>query len=91
MRRAARTDNNQTDIVKALRAIGAKVYMIKKPVDLLVWCRGRTFLVEVKNPDGFDRDTPEQTDFKAAWPGELHTVRSPIEAVTAAVGAEAMR
>lgn len=55
MRWARRTDLNQGQIVKALRAAGAKVKVIHQPVDLKVWAttdpdEHRTMLVEVKNP-----------------------------------------
>lgn len=66
--------------------MGCKVCYIKEPVDLLVWCRGRTFLVEVKDADG--RLNKKQLEFIASWPGELHVVRGPQEAVNAALGKE---
>lgn len=40
MRRAARTDSTQKDIVAALRATGAFVWVLRRPVDLLVYYRG---------------------------------------------------
>ena len=49
MRRAARVDANQIQIVSALRAAGAYVWIIGLPVDLLVGYKGHTFLVEVKS------------------------------------------
>lgn len=91
MRRAAKVDDNQAEIVKALRKAGFKVEIIKKPVDLLVSNRKRTFLVEVKNEEGKNTLTKEQVDFFARWPGEWHIVRSPEQAVAAAVGKEAMK
>lgn len=91
MRRADKPDANQGEIVKALRKIGAQVEIIGRPVDLLVCCRGRTFLIEVKNLDGRDRPTKDQVEFMVAWPGELHVVHSPDEAVAKAIGPEAMR
>ncbi len=41
MRRAARVDANQAEIVEALRRIGARVYLIQWPCDALVAYRGR--------------------------------------------------
>jgi hypothetical protein len=49
MRRAARVDANQAEIVKALRDAGAYVWIIGLPVDLLVGYNNHTFLVEVKD------------------------------------------
>ena len=89
MRHAARTDATQAEVVKALRAIGASVYYCKLPLDLLVCHRKETMLVEVKEESG--RLTKAQEEFIATWPGRVHVVRGPLEAVAAVVGAEAMK
>jgi hypothetical protein len=68
MRYAARVDANQEAIVSALRAAGAKVWIIKLPVDLLVGFRGVTFLVEIKDGPR-KRLTKLQEDFFANWTG----------------------
>ena len=81
-----KVDANQGEIVKALKSVGVSVEVIKKPVDLMICCRGETSLMEVKNPDGKDTITKEQADFIARWPGKIHIVRTPMEAVKAAVG-----
>ena len=49
MRYAKRVDANQDQIVSALRAAGAYVWIIGLPVDLLVGYKNHTFLVEVKD------------------------------------------
>ena len=52
MRLAARVDDNQKDIVEALRAIGATVRVVTQGggiPDLLVGFRGHTVLMEVKD------------------------------------------
>ena len=68
MRYAARVDANQDQIVSALRAAGAYVWIIGLPVDLLVGFRGHTFLMEVK--DGSKkRLTKLQADFFESWTG----------------------
>ena len=89
MRRAARTDASQVEIVKALRKIGAAVYVIGLPLDLLVSFRKRTLLIECKVDGG--TYTKQQVEFMEAWPGEVHTVRTPEEAVAAVIGKEAMK
>lgn len=86
MRRAAQVDKNQAAIVDALKKIGVSVEYIKKPVDLLVCHRGETSLMEVKNPEGFDRLTKDQVEFIARWPGKLHIVRTVDEAIRAVIG-----
>lgn len=83
MRRAARTDNNQHELVEALKKIGARCYYIKEPVDLVVGFRGRTILLEVKG-DG-KRLTKAQEEFIETWPGEIHIAHDIDEAINAVV------
>lgn len=90
MRRAAKVDANQQAIVERLRECSVKVWILGRPLDLLVCCRGITSLVEIKNPDGKDEFTKEQVEFIAEWPGTIHVVRSPDEAVRAVLGEEVM-
>jgi hypothetical protein len=52
MRYAKRVDDNQGEIVEALRAAGAIVEVIHEPVDLRVWndvSKSKFMFVEVKN------------------------------------------
>ena len=81
MRFAARVDANQTQIVSALRAAGAYVWIIGLPVDLLVGYRGHTFLVEIKSGSK-KRFTTLQIDFFENWSGStLARVDSPEAAL----------
>ena len=81
MRRAARKDENQTAIVKALRDAGAYVYDIGLPVDLLVGYKNRSLLMEIKSGSK-KRLTPLQADFFAHWTGgTLCRVDSPDAAL----------
>jgi hypothetical protein len=91
VRRAAKIDDNQPSIVKALKDIGASTEYIKKPVDLLVCFRGETSLMEVKNRDGKNQLTREQVEFIARWPGKIHVVHTPEEAIRAVMGEEFLR
>lgn len=68
MRYAARVDANQAQIVSALRAAGACVWIIGLPVDLLVGYKGHTFLVEIKDGPK-KRLTALQKDFFCNWSG----------------------
>jgi hypothetical protein len=68
MRYAARVDANQAQIVSALRAAGAYVWIIGLPVDLLVGYNNQTFLVEIKDGPK-KRLTKLQQDFFENWPG----------------------
>ena len=81
MRRAARVDANQDQIVSALRAAGAYVWIIGLPVDLLVGYKNHTFLVEIKT-DSKKRLTKLQEDFFANWiGGTLCRIDSPEAAL----------
>ena len=81
MRYAARVDANQDQIVVALRAAGAYVWIIGLPVDLLVGYKNHTFLVEIKT-DARKRLTALQRDFFESWGGgTLARVDSPDAAL----------
>ena len=81
MRHAKRVDANQDQIVVALRAAGANVWIISLPVDLLVGYKGHTFLVEIKRT-AKSRFTPLQQDFFESWGGgTLARIDSPDAAL----------
>ena len=81
MRHAARVDENQAAIVKALRGAGAYVWIIGLPVDLLVGYKGHTFLVEIKSTSK-KRLTSLQADFFENWSGgTLARIDSPEAAL----------
>ena len=68
MRHAARVDANQQAIVAALRAVGAYVWIIGLPVDLLVGYQQHTYLMEIKTTSK-KRLTGLQADFFEKWAG----------------------
>lgn len=68
MRYAKRVDANQAQIISALRAAGAYVWVIGLPVDLLVGYKGHTFLVEIKDGPK-KRLTKLQAEFFENWAG----------------------
>ena len=84
-RYAKKVDENQKEIVAALRAIGSSVIVIGTPVDLLVGYRARNFLVEVKNPNSgygkHDTGTPAQRKFFETWKGQARKVYTVDEAI----------
>lgn len=93
MRRAAKVDANQDQVVSALRAAGAVVQSLaaigKGVPDLLVRFRGTLFLLEVKDgskPPSKQKLTDAQREWHQCWPVEV--VNSP-EAALRAVGAMA--
>ena len=88
MRRAARVDENQGLIVKALRACGATVRVISQGdgiPDLLVGYRGHTILMEVKDgnktPSQRKLTEAEQMFFDTWTGGKLLIVNSVDEAL----------
>ena len=88
MRRAARVDQNQGEIVAALRAAGCSVVSLaavgKGVPDLLVGLRGTNRLLEVKDgskPPSARRLTPDQRDWHMTWAGQVLTVTSAQDAL----------
>jgi hypothetical protein len=88
VRRAARVDGNQPEIVAALRKIGASVHdtsgVGKGFPDLVVGYRGRNWLMELKDssqPPSRRRLTDDQVDFVAGWRGHWAVVESAEEAI----------
>ena len=80
VRRAAKIDNVQPEIVEEFERLGCKVKSTAGLgggfPDLIVWGRGNR-LVEVKAKRG--KLTPEQAKFFQEWPGPIHIVRSGLE------------
>ena len=82
MRLAARRDANEDQVVSALQACGAYVKKINGSgeFDLLVWYRGYTLLLEIKDgrkPPSAQALTPAEEKFHREWPGNnLHIVNS---------------
>ena len=85
MRRANRIDDNQNDIVAALRKVGATVRVISQGEgipDLLVGFRGETILLEVKDgnkPPSARTLTPAEKKFFDEWEGGLCMVVKSVE------------
>ena len=76
MRRAAKTDANQDQVVEALRVAGATVQSLaavgQGVPDLLVGFQGKTLLMEVKDgrkPPSARRLTEDQLKWHGAWRG----------------------
>ena len=51
-RHAKRRDKTEPDVIKALEQVGAQVWRLDTPCDLLVCFRRRWYLVEVKSSGG---------------------------------------
>ena len=90
MRRAAKVDSNQADIVDALRKIGAKVHPMHAMgggfPDLLVSWRGMLTLLECKDgskPPSARKLTPAQVKWHTEWGDVVRVVSSVEEAIEA--------
>jgi hypothetical protein len=88
MRRAARIDANQTEIVQALRGVGATVAITSMVgggfVDIVVGFRGRNYLFEIKDgskPPSKRKLTPDEQEFHDTWRGTVFIVNSVDEAL----------
>ena len=88
MRRAARIDRNQPEIVEALRKLGASVqplHTVHDGVpDLLIGYQGRNFLLEVKDGErvpSAQKLTQCQVEWHDAWAGQAAVVTSTEEAI----------
>ena len=93
MRRAAKVDDNQEKIVKALRSAGATVQTLaavgKGVPDLLVGHRGRTILIEVKDgkkPPSERRLTEDQVKWHGLWRGGPVAIVTDVEGALRAIG-----
>lgn len=88
LNRYAKTrDDNESDIVDALRAAGCSVVRLDRPCDLVVGRAHRNYLMEIKlplGPQGGDpsRMTDGQEEFERTWRGQFAVVRTIREAFT---------
>lgn len=88
MRRAARVDRNQPEIVKGLRRAGATVQHLHTVgsgcPDILVGFNGQNFLLEIKDGKASpskQRLTPDESDWHNMWRGDVDVVRDLDEAL----------
>jgi Holliday junction resolvase len=83
MFRRGRTDANQEEIVRELRARGVSVAVMSKAgdgfPDLVAGHRGRTYLLEVKTGPN-EKLTPAQIKFQQSWRGQWARVSNAVEA-----------
>lgn len=88
MRRAAKVDANQDEIVKALRQVGASVQSLastgKGCPDLLVGFRGVNWLLEIKDGQKVKsarKLTDDQVVWHQTWRGRVYVVESVEQAL----------
>jgi len=87
-RRIKKRDDNEGDVVLALRTAGHRVFLIDEPCDLLVQCRcGRWWALEVKNPEthargkGKEMRTPKQVATASSLWQPIPEVTNGLEAM----------
>lgn len=88
MRRAAKVDANQSEIVGAFRTAGATVTPLHAVgqgcPDLVVGYRGVNYMVEVKDgakPPSARKLTPDQVEWHQSWRGQVCVVKDVGEAL----------
>lgn len=94
VRRAARVDGNQGEIVEALRGIDGLSVAITAGLgdgfpDIVVGYRGFNFMFEIKDPSKPKADqelTEDQQRFHAKWTGQIQKVCSLKEIITTMTG-----
>lgn len=84
MRRAAKRDISEPEIVNTLKQCGFRVCYMDKPLDLLVGFRGKLYLIECKTDNG--KLTVGQAKFMDEWKGfPIYVLRDAQEAMDWAV------
>ena len=89
MRRAAAVDRNQSEIVAALRAVGATVQPLHSVgqgcPDLAVGYAGVTYMIEIKDgakPPSERRLTSHQIEWHESWRGHVAVAETVKDALT---------
>ena len=83
MRKRARVDANQKQIVSQIRGIGCSVLhthqLGKGAPDIIVGYNLNNYLIEIKDGDkplAQQKLTPDEIQFQAEWQGNYHVVNS---------------
>lgn len=85
MRRAAKRDLSEPEIVAVFQQMGFSVYRLNQPVDLLLGFRGKTYLAECKTGrKGYGKALNDnQARFASEWRGHpvvtLHSAQDAID------------
>ena len=94
MRRAARVDDNQSEIVATFRRLGASVAILsgvgQGVPDILIGYRGRDALVEIKDgakPPSKRRLTKDEAEFHQKWTGRPVEIVETVEQAVSLIAA----
>lgn len=78
MRKQAKPDANQQDILDALRELGVSAeaihYVGGGLPDILVGHAGKSYVFEVKNPEYDCKLTADEQEFKDTWRGQYDII-----------------
>lgn len=78
-RRKAKRDLVEGPIIAVLKAAGATVEQLDRPVDLVVGYRSKNILIECKTPG--NKLNSGQREFVDAWKGQVAVCHTPAEAL----------
>lgn len=88
VRRKAKVDANQAEVVEALRSLGASVYITSGVgsgfPDIVVGFRGQNYLFEIKDenqPPSAKKLTEHEVMFAKDWRGQVNTIENVYEAL----------
>lgn len=86
-RYAAKRDKSESEIVEAMRGVGASVLYLsmKDAPDVLIGFRGRDYLAEIKTGKGKVR--PGQAEWHENWQGSPVLVLRNVDEALQAIGA----
>lgn len=97
MRRASNVDQNQPEIVAALRDVGASVQHLHSVgagcPDILCGFRGINYAIEIKDgskPPSKRKLSDDQVEWHGAWRGQVAVVES-VEAALSLIGVTSYR
>lgn len=81
-----RTDNNQAEIIRALKSVGASVLDLSMVgggcPDIIAGIFGKDYKMEIKNPNARGKLRTSQIIFQEFWKGSpVHTVETIEEAL----------
>lgn len=80
MRRAAKRDYAEAEVIAALQDMKASVYRLDQPLDILIGYRGRTVIAEIKTGKG--KLNENQIKFIESWNGgDIPILRNSQDAI----------
>ena len=89
VRRAAKVDANQAEIVDDLRKLGFTVeplhFVGRGFPDIIAGKNGKNYLFEIKNPEYDGKLTKDEQEWHDMWRGQVDVIQSTEEAINSLV------